>query len=112
VDARPAGPGEVLAIDVTDVAGVPSSGVSGLVLNRTATNPTTLTYLTVSPGGQSIPLASNLSAYPGRTTATAVTAAVRASGVVNFTNALGSVDVIADVAPQGGSPSTRTRDAV
>ena len=66
----------MLAIDVTGVAGVPSSGVSGLVLNLTATNPTTLTYLTVSPGGQSIPLASNLSAYPGRPTATAVTVAV------------------------------------
>ena len=58
------------------VAGVPSSGASGLGLNPTATNPTTLTYLTVSPGGQSIPLASNLSAYPGRITATAVTVAV------------------------------------
>ena len=36
----------------------------------TAADPTTLTHLTVSPGGQSIPLASTLGAYPGRTTAT------------------------------------------
>src|SRR5216684_3041320 len=52
------GPGGSLNVQVTGQGGVPSSGVSGVVLNVTVTNTTTPSYLTVWPAGLSRPLAS------------------------------------------------------
>ncbi len=46
--------------------GVPSQGVSGVMLNVTAVTPTANTYVTVYPGGSDRPMASNLNVSAGQ----------------------------------------------
>ena len=90
------GPGGTVHLQVTGRGGVPASGVTAVVLNVTATNPTTAGYLTVYPTGVSRPTASNLNFPAGWTGANAVTVPVGTGGKVDIFNAGGSVDVIAD----------------
>ena len=65
------GSDEVLEIQVTGVAGIPTSGVSAVSLNVTATGPTSEGFITVYPCGQ-IPTASNLNFVSGQTIPNAV----------------------------------------
>lgn len=67
-----------------------------MVLNVTATSPTTAGYLTVFPAGVARPTASNLNFPAGWTGANAVTVPVGTGGKIDIFNAGGSVDVIAD----------------
>jgi hypothetical protein len=68
-------------------------------------------YLTVYPTGSPRPLASNLNFVPGQTVANRVVVKVGAGGSVDFYDAAGHTDVVADVAgwfsdgtgPAGGS---------
>jgi hypothetical protein len=83
-------------ITVTGVGGVPA-GATAVVVNITATNPTTGGYLTVWPAGQALPTASNLNFSAGQTIPNLVVATVGAGGKVSIFNAAGSTDVIADV---------------
>jgi hypothetical protein len=92
------GPGQSIAVQVTGVAGVPSSGVKALLLNITATGPTADTYLTVYPAGTALPLASSLNVAPGRTVPNMVVATVGTGGKAQIYNGAGSTHVIADVA--------------
>ena len=85
-------------MQVTGVGGVPSSGVGAVVLNVTATAPSAGSYLTVYPTGSALPTASNLNFGPGQTVPNLVVAKVGAGGKVNVYNAVGSTDVIFDVA--------------
>ncbi|WP_308195496.1 S8 family peptidase [Dactylosporangium sp. AC04546] len=90
------GPAGTLHLQVTGRGGIPASGVTAVVLNVTATNPTTAGYLTVYPTGVTRPTASNLNFPAGWTGANAVTVPVGTGGKVDIFNAGGSVDVIAD----------------
>lgn len=110
-----------LSLQVAGVAGVPTSGVSAVVLNVTATNPTSASYLTVYPSGSAVPTASNLNLTTGWTGANSVTVPLGANGKVNIYNAGGSVDVIADVlgfyqgtdgSPNGDGGQYRPHDSV
>jgi outer membrane protein assembly factor BamB len=92
------GPGSTLALQVTGVGGVPSTGVSAIVLNVTVTGPTAESFLTAWPAGQAQPLASNLNFLPGQSVPNLVTVKVGDAGKVNLYNNLGSTDVVADVA--------------
>ena len=47
----PVGPGQTINVQVTGLAGVPSSGVSGVALNVTVDQPTASGFLTVWPTG-------------------------------------------------------------
>ncbi|HEX3090674.1 MAG TPA: hypothetical protein VHQ23_18620, partial [Ilumatobacteraceae bacterium] len=91
-----------LDLKVTGRAGVPVAGVGAVVLNVTAVDQSSPTYLTVFPTGASRPLASNLNPAPGVTQATLVVAKVGADGEVSIYNNAGTVNVIADV--QGWFP--------
>jgi hypothetical protein len=91
------GPAKTLNLQVTGRGGVPSSGVSAVVMNMTVTNPSAAGFLTVFPTGASAPLASNLNFTAGETVPNRVIVGVGASGQVSIFNALGSTDVIADV---------------
>jgi hypothetical protein len=98
----PLGPGASLDLAVVDVAGVPSSGVTAVVLNVTAVDATAQgSYLTVYPAGGSRPLASNLNVTAGTTSTNLVTVAVpplgNQAGVVTIYNNAGSVNVVADI---------------
>ena len=92
------GPGATLDVQFTGRGGVPSSGVSAVVLNVTVTEPTAHSHLTAFPAGETRPLASNLNFVPGQTVPNVVVAKLGAGGKVSLFNAAGSVRVIADVA--------------
>jgi hypothetical protein len=89
---------------------VPATGVSAVVLNVTATNPTAAGYLTIFPGGGIRPLASNLNFVPGQTVPNRVVAKVGSNGQVSFFNFQGNTDVVADVGGwfTDGSDATAT----
>jgi hypothetical protein len=84
-------------LDVTGVGGVPETGVSAVVMNVTADQPTTPGFLTVSPSSEARPGVSNLNFVPGQTVPNLVTVKIGANGKVNVFNSSGSVNVIADV---------------
>jgi hypothetical protein len=84
---------------VTGVAGVPASGVSAVVLNVTATEPTAGGFITAYASGTALPLASNLNFLAGQTVPNLVVAPVGADGKVILHNGSpGQVQLIADIA--------------
>jgi hypothetical protein len=91
------GPGQTLTLQVTGQGAVPSSNVGAVIMNVTVANPTALSYLTVWPSGVVRPNASNLNFTTGETIPNRVTVGVGSGGRVNFYNAAGYVNVIADV---------------
>jgi hypothetical protein len=97
VPARPVGPGEALRVDVTGVAGVPATGVTGVIMNVTVTQPSAAGWLVVYPDDTGMPASSNLNFLAGQTVPNLVTVRVPASGVVDFRNAAGTAHVLADV---------------
>jgi len=95
-----------LALTVAGRGGVPPSGVDAVVLNVTATDVTSSSYVTVYPAGASRPTASNLNMGPGQTVPNLVVVQLGAGGAVDLYNRAGTVDLIADVAgywASGGS---------
>ena len=91
------GPGGVLAVAVAGEGGVPSSGVTAVVMNVTGISHTSATYLTVYPAGSPRPLASNLNLTAGEVIANLVEVGLGGSGAVDVYNQSGSTDVIVDV---------------
>jgi enamine deaminase RidA (YjgF/YER057c/UK114 family) len=93
----PLQPGKVLSIGVADLGGlVPTSGVSAVSLNVTATNVNDSGYITVFPCGQ-MPLVSSVNyAAPELSTANAVLVPVSAAGTVCFFS-LKAVDLVVDI---------------
>ncbi|MGH7697557.1 MAG: IPT/TIG domain-containing protein, partial [Candidatus Dormibacteria bacterium] len=99
------GPGQSLQVQVAGKGGIPASGAAAVVFNLTATDPSTYSYLTVYPSGQSQPLASNLNFATGETIANQVVVEPGSRGKVTIYNAVGSVDVVVDVAGWYGDGS-------
>jgi uncharacterized protein (DUF1501 family) len=77
--------------------GVPSTGVSGVMLNVTAVAPTGNTYVTIYPGDAARPTASNLNVSAGQVIPNMVLARLGAAGTVLMYNNAGTVDLVADV---------------
>jgi subtilisin family serine protease len=92
------GAGQTLTLQVTGAGGIPASGVTAVVLNTTVTDPTAPSYLTVWPTGQSQPTTSNINFSTNQTVPNLVTVKVGTGGDVSFFNAVGSIDLLADVA--------------
>src|SRR5207253_6786998 len=92
------GPNQAVAVQVTGVGGVPSTGVGAVVLNVTVTDGTAGSYLTLYPAGSAVPNASNLNFGPGENVPNLVAVKVGANGKVAVYNNSGSTDVIFDVA--------------
>ncbi|MFE5582304.1 beta strand repeat-containing protein [Kitasatospora sp. NPDC056531] len=113
------GAGQALPVRIAGAAGgqLPTSGITAVALNVTVTNPGTAGHLTVYPGGQQAPNASNLNFTAGQTVANSVVVPVGSDGTIQVLNAAGaSSDVIVDVvgyySPAGRSaylPVTPTR---
>ncbi len=95
--SAPVGAGATLSLPVEGVDGVPSSGVTAVVLNVTATDPTDSSFITAYPDGTTLPTASNLNFTAGETIANLVTVPVGADGDVDFYNHTGSVNLVADL---------------
>jgi hypothetical protein len=104
------GPGGVLDLKVTDVAGIPATGVTAVALNVTATNASgPLSWITVWPTGTPQPNASNLNFDSGVSVPNLVIARVGTGGTVSIANANGALDVVADL--QGWYSDTATGGA-
>lgn len=93
----PLGSNGVLHLQVAGRGGVPTSGVSAVVLNVTETGATTAGYLTVYPTGVTRPTASNLNFPKASTEANSVTVKLGTGGKVDIYHNTGSTQVIADV---------------
>jgi hypothetical protein len=91
------GTGSVLVVRVDGFGGVPSTGVSSVVLNVTAVNPSLPSFLTVYAGGTARPLASNLNFTAGTVVPNRVIVPVGGDGNVDIFNQQGRVDVVVDV---------------
>ena len=103
------GAGQTRVVQVTGLSGLRGGAdpvppdATAVVLNVTAVNGTVASLLTVSPEGTSAPHASDLNFAAHANVANLVTVALGQSGAsdaqreVNIFNALGSVDVLADV---------------
>jgi hypothetical protein len=97
------GAGTVRALQIIGVTGLPTgtdpipSTASAVVLNVTAVDGTASSLLTVYPTGTGRPNASNLNFTTGTVTPNLVTAVIGQGGSVNIYNAVGTVNVLADV---------------
>ncbi len=89
---------QTISVKLTGTPGVPSTGVSAVVLNVTVTNTVVApSFLTVYPNGDPLPVASNLNFVPGQVVANRVIVKVGTGGMVNFYDLAGHTDVVADV---------------
>ena len=90
---------------IAGIAGVPADAAS-VVLNVTATEPTTAGFLTVWPAGTARPTASNLNFVAGQTIPNMVTVRLGDLGDIALFSNQGCPHVIVDVAGyhRGGSP--------
>ena len=96
------GAGGILPVVVTGVGGVPSTGVSAVVINVTAIGHASASYLKVYPNGESATV-SNIN-FPANTTiANLVEVGVGLQNEVDVYNAVGTADVVMDV--QGYIPT-------
>ena len=93
------GPNSTLRLPVAGRASVPSNGVTAVVLNVTATEATSDTFITAYPSDRpnGRPNASNLNPGPGRTSAGLVIVPLAADGTVSLYNLAGNVHLIADL---------------
>jgi hypothetical protein len=101
--AAKVGPGTSLSLQVTGRGGVPTTGVSAVVVNVTVTGPTADSFLTAWPAGQTRPLASNLNYLPNQTVPNTAIVKIGQDGKVNLFNNSGSTDVVVDVGGWYGS---------
>ncbi|MFD7260523.1 hypothetical protein [Streptomyces sp. NPDC059874] len=90
------GPGGIVSLQVSGVEGVPSTGVTAVVLNVTVTGPTSSGFVTVYPHGIERPVVSNLNFTAGQTVPNLVVVPV-VDGRVTFYNHSGDTHVIADL---------------
>jgi hypothetical protein len=97
----PVGANATLSLQVAGAGGVPSMTATvppkAVILNVTVTGPTSGSYLTVWPDPVSRPVSSDLNFVQGSTVPNLVVVQVGTNGKVDFYNAAGSVNVIADV---------------
>jgi len=83
-------------LQITGANGVPA-GADAVIANTTATAGTANSFITVYPTGGTVPTASNLNFATGETIPNLVTAKIGTGGKISFANAVGAVDVIADI---------------
>ncbi|MET9955348.1 FlgD immunoglobulin-like domain containing protein [Streptomyces sp. NPDC006339] len=91
------GAGKTVSVQIAGRGGVPSTGVTAVVMNVTATRPTASSYVSVYPYGTPRPTSSNLNVVAGQTVANLVTVPVK-DGKVTLYNHGGTIDLIGDVA--------------
>ena len=92
----PVPPNGTVTLTVDGAQGLPAAGITSVVLNVTATQPTSNGFLTAYAEGQPQPTTSNVNFGTGRTVANLVTVPVVDGKVTFRNNASGTVHVIAD----------------
>jgi outer membrane protein assembly factor BamB len=104
--AHPVAPNSTLALQVTGRAGVPTTGVSAVVLNVTVTSPATPGWVSAYPDGSARPSTSNLNFSAGQTVPNLVIVPVGSNGSIDLYNGSnGTVNLLADITGyyQGGA---------
>lgn len=91
------GPGSVTTVQVLGRAGVPAGGVSAVLIDVTAVNPTVTTHLTVWPDGTPQPGVSMLSVKPGVVQSNSAVVPVGANGKISYYNNSGSMHIVSEV---------------
>jgi hypothetical protein len=97
------GPGTTRTVQLTGVTGLSigtdpiPTNATAVVVNVTEVAGTVNSLLTVYPYGTGMPKASNLNFAPGKVIANLVTVTLGQGGAVDIYNALGTVNVLADV---------------
>ena len=91
------GPGSSIAVQVTGRGGVPSSGVSAVVVNVTAVKPSTNTFITLWPTGTTRPTVSNLNPAAGKAVPNMAIVPLGTDGKISAYNSTGSTDLLFDV---------------
>jgi hypothetical protein len=87
-----------MTLQVTGRGGVPTSGVTAVILNVTVTECSGPGYITAYASGGTAPGTSNLNFLAGSTVPNQVVVAVGADGAVILSNtSFGSVQLIADI---------------
>ncbi len=94
----PIPPNGDLVLPVPAIGSVPAGDISAVVLNVTVTDPTAGGYLTVYPGGTTMPPASNLNFKPGQTVPNLVTVPLTNGSIAFHNGSLGTVNLVADLA--------------
>jgi hypothetical protein len=94
----PVGQGQTITPTIAGAGYLPPTNVRAVILNVTAVNTTATSYLTIWPSGVARPNSSVINFAAGQTIANQVTVPVGADGKIQLFNALGSTDVIFDVA--------------
>ena len=89
-------PNSSVRLQVAGRNGIPSSGVTAVVLNVTVTGGTSDDYVTVYPDGSARPGTSSVNFAAGQTIANLVTVPV-VDGAVDFYNHTGRQQIIADI---------------
>lgn len=93
----PVAAGQSIDLAVLGRGGVPAIGVSAVVLNVTAAEPTALSHATVWPSSAATPASSNLNYLAKQTVANLVIVDVGTAGKVSLRNQAGDTHLIADV---------------
>lgn len=94
----PIAQGATRVITVDGMGPVPSSGVTAVVVNVTAVDPTKNTYLSVNPDGVTTnPTTSNLNPNAGTVLANLVQVGVSTAGKIDVYNNVGTTNVILDI---------------
>jgi hypothetical protein len=91
------GAGGSINVQVTGVGGVPTTGVTAVVVNVTVVAPTASSYVTLFPEGTTQPVVSNLDFTTGETLANLATVPLGSQGGLTVYNYVGSVNVVIDV---------------
>jgi len=84
-------------VQITGAGGVPASGVEAVTLNLTEANATAASYITAYPTGSARPLASNVNFVAGQTVPNRVIVKTGTGGKITLYNAVGNVNLVADV---------------
>ena len=92
------GPGQTVRVPIAGRAGVPTTGVTAVAINVTATEPTAESYVTVFPTGGTVPTTSTLNPTPGPTVANLAVVGLGADGSISVYNRSGQVHLIVDLA--------------
>ncbi|MGL5818274.1 MAG: hypothetical protein ACRCYR_11965 [Phycicoccus sp.] len=94
---QPLGNGASTTVQIGGRSGIPSSGVSAVVLNVTAVSTTATGYFTLWPSGGSRPTVSSINFPRAWTGANLVTVPVSSAGAVSLYNSGGSAHALVDV---------------
>jgi len=100
--------GGSVSLQVTGRGGVPATGVSAVILNVTAVDPTGPGYLTISPSDTQRPLAADLNYAAGETRPNLAVARIGGDGRINLFTSTGT-QLVVDVAGWMSLPALGVR---